>query len=191
MKLINVLSVLLLMTSQIMAQSFEGVITMNTTNEKMKEKATVAWYLKGDRSRMDISSSADGHNSDYAIILDSKGMAMVSEGHVTQIASATMKSDMATLALVSEKEGVTMNGFTCKQAVYSDGVNQTTYWLTEGVKISFDDIPAVLKRNMPQIPSKGFPVRMEKRNKEGKVVLSQDVVSIIPSKVDDSKFDRK
>lgn len=190
MKLINVLSVLLLMTSQIMAQSFEGVITMNTTNEEMKEKATVAWYLKGERSRMDISSSADGHNSEYAIILDSKGMAMVAEGHVTPIASATMKSDMATLELVSEKEGVTMNGYACKQAVYSDGVNQTTYWLTEGVKISFDDIPAVLKRNMPQIPSKGFPVRMEKRNKEGKVVLSQDVVSIVSSKVDDSKFDR-
>lgn len=173
------------------AQSFEGVISMNTTNEELKESATVTWYLKGDRSRMDIVSKAGEYNSEYAVIVDQNGMDMVAEGHVTAVPQAAMKVDLATQSLVSELEGVSVNGQTCKQVVYTDGVNKTTYWLATDLGISFDDIPYIIKRNMPKISSEGFPVRMEKRNAEGKIVLSQDVVSVSPTTVDDSKFERK
>ena len=173
------------------AQNFGGVITMNTSNEELKETASVTWYLKGDKSRMDIDSKAGDHNSQYAVIADGKGMDMVAEGHVTAVPQTAMKVDLATQSLVSELDGVSMNGHTCKQVVYTDGVNKTTYWLATGLGVSFDDIPFVIKRNMPKISSQGFPVRMEKRNAEGKVVLSQDVVSVSPTTVDESKFERK
>ena len=172
------------------AQNFEGVITMTTTNAAMKEDASVTWYLKGDKSRMDIVSKADGHNSEYAVIADEKGMHMVAEGHVTEIPQSLLNVDLATQSLVSEKTGVSMNGYTCTQVVYTDGKNQTIYWLTDGLGIGFDDIPLIMKRNMPQIKTAGFPVRMEKRDAEGKVVMSQDVVSVSAATVNDSKFKR-
>ncbi|MFM1876274.1 MAG: hypothetical protein RL266_2011 [Bacteroidota bacterium] len=172
------------------AQNFEGVVTMSTTNAAMKEDASVSWFLKGDKSRMDIVSKADGHTSEYAIISDDNGMHMVSEGHVTEISPASLKVDLATQMLVSEKQGVSMNGYDCTQLVYTDGKNQTIYWVTNGLGIAFDDIPLVLRRNMPQIKTAGFPVRMEKRDAEGKVVMSQDVVSVTVSAVNDSKFNR-
>jgi hypothetical protein len=172
------------------AQNFEGVITMTTTNSAMKEDASVTWYLKGDKSRMDIVSKADGHNSEYAVIADEKGMHMLAEGHVTEIPQSLLNVDLATQSLVSEKTGVSMNGYTCTQVVYTDGKNQTIYWLTDGLGIGFDDIPLIMKRNMPQIKTAGFPVRMEKRDAEGKVVMSQDVVSVSAATVNDSKFKR-
>ena len=172
------------------AQNFEGVITMTTTNSAMKEDASVTWYLKGDKSRMDIVSKADGHNSEYAVIADEKGMHMVAEGHVTEIPQSLLNVDLATQSLVSEKTGVSMNGYTCTQVVYTDGKNQTIYWLTDGLGIGFDDIPLIMKRNMPQIKTAGFPVRMEKRDAEGKVVMSQDVVSVSATTINDSKFKR-
>lgn len=172
------------------AQNFEGVITMTTTNAAMKEDASVTWYLKGDKSRMDIVSKADGHNSEYAVIADEKGMHMVAEGHVTEIPQSLLNVDLATQSLVSEKTGVSMNGYACTQVVYTDGKNQTIYWLTDGLGIGFDDIPLIMKRNMPQIKTAGFPVRMEKRDAEGKVVMSQDVVSVSAATVNDSKFKR-
>lgn len=174
-----------------MAQNFEGVINMSTSNDEMKETATLTWYLKGDRSRMDIVSQAGDHNSSYAIIADEKGMDMVAEGNVTNIPASAMKSDMSTLSLVSEMNAVSMNGYLCKQVVYSDGKNQTTYWLTDALNLKFDDIPMVLRRNMPSINTTGFPVKMEKRDGAGKVVLSQNVLSVKASSVADSKFERR
>ncbi|MCF8462240.1 MAG: DUF4412 domain-containing protein [Flavobacteriales bacterium] len=182
---------ILTMTSWSMAQNFEGVITMNTTNEAMKEKASLTWYLKGNKSRMDISSQAGEISTEYAIIADEKGLDMVAEGHVTAINKAALDLGLQTVTLLSEKSAVQMNGYACKQEVYFDGKTQTTYWLTDALGLAFNDIPAIIRRNMPTIDSNGFPVRMEKRNAEGKVVLTQDVVSVKPSKVEDSKFDRK
>lgn len=188
MKSISFVAALLLASAATFAQQFEGVINMNTSNAEMKEEATVVWYLKDGKSRMDISSQADGHSSQYAVIADGKTMKMVSKGHVTDVPAAAMKVDLATQTLVSEQKGVSMNGYNCTQATYTDGKHQTTYWLTSDLSIGFDDIPFVISRNMPKINSSGFPVKMEKRDADGKVVIDQDVTSVSATQVDDSKF---
>lgn len=182
---------LFMMANLVMAQSFEGVITMNTTNEAIKEQATLTWYLKNGNSRMDIQSSADGHSSNYSIIVDGKGMDMVSQGHVTSIPQTAMKVENAGQTLLSEKTGVQMNGYNCTQAVYFDGQNQTTYWFTNDLALEFNDLPSVIKRNMPSVEASGFPVKMEKRNPQGKVILSQEVISVSASTVDNGKFERR
>lgn len=172
------------------AQNFEGVIRMNTTNADQKEEATLTWYLKDGNSRMDISSKAENHNAEYAIISDKKGMDMVSQGHITPVPQAAMKVDNIPQTLLSQEEDVEANGYNCTKAVYFDGKNQTTYWLTNDLPITFDDIPFVIKRNMPQIKSSGFPIKMEKKSPDGKVILSQDVTSVKATPVSDSRFER-
>jgi len=190
MKIVYVL-IAVLTSNWVFAQNFEGVITMNTVNEDVAEKASLTWYLKGDKSRMDIKSQTNDYASEYAIISDEKGIDMVAEGHITNIPQSVMKTGASSQSLLSEKEGVSMNGYTCTRAIYFNGKNQTTYWLTNDVNISFDDIPAILRRNMPSIESTGFPIKMETRGADGKVVVSQEVVSVRATKVDDSKFERK
>lgn len=180
-----------LASSLAFAQNFEGVITMNTTNGEIDEKASLTWYLKGDKSRMDIQSQAGEHASEYAIFSDEKGVDMVAEGHITNIPQSVMKTSASTQSLLSEKEGVSMNGYTCTRVVYFNGKNQTTYWLTNDLKLSFNDIPPILRKNMPSIESNGFPVKMETRGADGKVIVSQEVLSVRAAKVEDSKFERK
>lgn len=172
------------------AQNFEGVIQLNTTNAEQQEEATVKWYLKDGNSRMDISSKAENYSADYSIISDKKGMDMVSQGHVTPVPQVAMKVDNVPQTLLSQEEGVQMNGYNCTKAVYFDGKNQTTYWLTNDLPISFSDIPFVIQRNMPKIKSTGFPIKMEKKSPDGAIILSQDVTSVKATSVSDSKFDR-
>ena len=174
----------------VFAQNFEGVIQLNTTNAEQQEEATVKWYLKDGNSRMDISSKAENYSADYSIISDKKGMDMVSQGHVTPVPQVAMKVDNVPQTLLSQEEGVQMNGYNCTKAVYFDGKNQTTYWLTNDLPISFSDIPFFIQRNMPKIKSTGFPIKMEKKSPEGSILLSQDVTSVKEASVSDSKFDR-
>ncbi|MCF8275757.1 MAG: DUF4412 domain-containing protein [Flavobacteriales bacterium] len=181
----------LLAANWAVAQSFEGVITMNTTNEAMKENASVTWYIKGERSRMEVASKAGEHNTQYVLVADAKGTDLIADDHITPVPPTALKTEMANLQLVSKREGVMVNGFTCVQEVYTDGVNQVTYWLSTESGLSFNDLPAVFRKNMPRIESAGFPVKMEKRDAAGKVVVSQDVLSVAAAKVDDSKFERR
>ena len=182
--------VALLFVGSSFAQNFEGVIKLNTTNLELKEEASVTWYLKNGNSRMDISSKAENHNSEYAIISDSKGMDMVSQGHITPVPQAAVKVDNIPQTLLSKEDGVKINGYNCSKEVYFDGKNQTTYWLTNDLSVKFSDLPFMIKRNMPKIKSTGFPVKMEKKSPEGKVLLSQDVTSVKATSVSDSRFDR-
>jgi len=191
MKKLNTLFALTLMciSHMVVAQNFEGVITMNTANTKMKEEATVTWYLKGDRSRMDIRSVADGHSSSYSIVMDEKGTHMVAEGHVTEVPAAALNTKGAAQTLLSQQKD-NVNGYACTKAVFFDGKHQTTYWLTDDLDISFDDIPAVIRRNMPTVNTEGFPVKMEKRNADGDLVVTQEVISVTRTRVDESRFER-
>lgn len=170
--------------------SFEGVLLMKTTNSEMKETADLIWYLKGESSRMEISSVADGHSSQYVIVADAKGMDMVSQGHVTPISAKEMRSDNATITLLEESAGGMVNGHVCTKRTYTDGKHDITYWLASGLSVRAQDLPVFLRRNMPRFDADLFPVKMEKRDVGGNVLITQDVLSIVPKTVDSGKFAR-
>jgi hypothetical protein len=174
-----------------MAQStFEGVITMTTTNTAIKETAEVTWYLKGESSRMDIRSMADGMASDYALIADAKGTDMVSKGHVTPIAQKELRTANATMTLLDESKGHKVNGYDCIKRTYTDGTDDITYWLTSALPIGFKDLPMLLRRNMPRLEDNLFPVKMEKRDASGTVLLTQDLRTLTPTAVPATRFER-
>ena len=118
-------------------------------------------------------------------------MDMVSKGHVTPIAAKDMRTTNAAMTLLDEAKGQKANGFDCIKRTYTDGINDVTYWLAAGLKVGFSDLPLFLRRNMPRLEDNLFPVKMEKRDAEGKVLLTQDVLSVSASTVDAAKFDRK
>jgi hypothetical protein len=190
MKKLLLLPLMLLSVTMFAQGAFEGVITMTTTNAEIGETTQVKWALKGDRSRMDMQSSAEGQNTEYAIISDAKGIDMVAQGQVTPIPPASLRSSTPTLTLLDESEGHVVNGHKCVKRVYSDGKDDVTYWLADSLGISQSDLPMFLRRSMPRFESGLFPVRMEKRDMEGKVLMTQEVLAVTPQKVDDSLFAR-
>lgn len=182
---------MVLLSVSVLAQgAFEGVITMTTTNVEIKETANVTWYLSGQRSRMDMSSKTPDYASNYAIISDEKGIDMVSEGQVTPIPAASLASASGNMRMLDESEGHVVNGQTCIKRTYSDGSSDVIFWLAKGLGISQSDLPMFLRRSMPRFESGLFPLRMEKRDMEGKVLMTQEVLAVTPQKVDDSLFAR-
>lgn len=182
---------LMLLSLTVSAQgAFEGVISMTTTNTEISETTEVTWYLKGERSRMDMRSSADGQVTEYAIISDGKGLDMVAQGHVTPIPPSEMRTGGSAMTLLDESAGHRVNGYECVRRVYTDGVNDVTYWLATGTGIGFSDLPMFMRRNMPRLDAGHFPVKMEKRDAEGKLLMTQDVSAVSAQKVGDELFVR-
>jgi hypothetical protein len=182
---------LMLLSTAVLAQgAFEGVITMTTTNAEISETTQVKWSLKGGHSRMDMQSSSQEQNTEYAIISDAKGIDMVSQGQVTPIPPASLRSNSPALTLLDESEGHVVNGHKCVKRVYSDGRSDVTYWLANSLGISQTDLPMFLRRGMPRFENGLFPVRMEKRDAEGKVLMTQEVLAVTPQRVEDSLFVR-
>jgi len=171
--------------------AFEGVIVMMTTNTEIKESTEVKWYLKGERSRMEMRSTTPDYKTDYTLISDEKGMDMVAEGQVTPVPASAMRTTNSTMTVLEESKGHRVNGFDCIKRTYTDGTHDITYWLATGTGIGFSDLPLFLRRNMPRLDAGHFPVKMEKRDAEGKVLMTQDVASVSRQKVEETLFDRK
>lgn len=179
-------------TMQVLGQSaFEGVITMSSSNTAIKETAEITWYLKGVDSRMDFRSVADGVASDYALIADAKGIDMLSKGQVTPIAQQDLRTTNASMTLLDETKDVQQNGYACIRRTYTDGKDDITYWVTATLPIGFRDLPMFMRRNMPRMEDNLFPVKMEKRDVTGKVLLTQELRSVTANKVDAAKFARQ
>jgi hypothetical protein len=171
--------------------AFEGVISMTTTNAEIKESTEVTWYLKGDRSRMDMRSTTPDYTTDFALISDAKGIDMVAQGHVTPVPASALRTSNATMTVLEESKGHQVNGFDCIKRTYTDGTHDITYWLATGTGIGYSDLPLFLRRNMPRLDANHFPVKMEKRDAEGKVLMTQDVASVRSQKLEETLFDRK
>lgn len=198
MKFLKSLSFLLLAfgVSLSMAQSaFEGVIVYNTTNAAVKEMATVTWYHKGDQNRMEFESQADGNNIKYAMIMGTNDASVfLMAGGSSQEVSGITPDDKLTGANFIRKTATTENGYKCDMLTFKGkGGNDLVFWVTEEVSLAYDKLPKLMRNNMPDLSgiSGGFPIRMELRDPEGNLLMSQEVVSVKETKVDDAKFARK
>lgn len=191
MKKLTLLPLMLLSVAVFSQGAFEGVITMTTTNAEIQETTAVTWYLKGERSRMEMRSTTPDYTTDYALISDEKGIDMVAEGQVTPVPTTALRTTNTTMTVLDESKGHSVNGYDCIKRTYTDGTNDVTYWLATSTGIGFSDLPLFLRRNMPRLDAGHFPVKMEKRDAEGKVLMTQDVASVRKQKVEETMFERK
>jgi len=174
-------------------KTFEGIITYNAAKPSVKEKGTFIFYVKDGRTRMEISSQSETFDREFVLILDEKGVDMVSEGTVTRISTPKPYRGVPTAKLLSRQKDVKVNGFATDKLTFDTGKGSITYWLTTELPISYQQLPEVMKNNMPQSVNYGnsFPVKMEMADAEGNVIQTQELVSVKPTTVNDSKFERK
>ncbi len=198
MKFSNVLASLLvvvLSVSAVFAQSgFEGVITYRTTNAAIKESATVVWSHKNGQNLMEFDSKAGDQHLKYSMIMGAKdGTVFTKSDKGAQEISGITGEEMFTTAKFVRKTNTTENGYNCEMLMFKSNGNDLTYWMTSDFRIGYNHLPKVVRNNMPNLAgiSNGFPLKMELRGPDGTLLRSQEVVSVVESKVDDSKFDRK
>lgn len=194
-KVFSFFLVAVLGTSVSFAQSaFEGVITYNTTNAAVKETATVTWYHKGDQNLMEFDSHAGEYNLRYSMIMgtnDASVFMMTDKG--SQEVSGVTADPLMTGANFVRKMATTENGYDCEMLMFKSNGNDLTYWVTKDVALTYDKLPKLMRNNMPDLSgiSNGFPIKMELRDSNGNVLISQEVTSVKETKVDPSKFNRR
>jgi hypothetical protein len=191
-----VLATLILFSTVVcQAQSkFEGVVKYNTTNAAVNEVASVTWHLKNGQNRLEFDSQAGENRVAYSLMMDNQEKeAFLTTGGASQYVSGIKADEKIAGAKFIRKTKVTENGYECEMLMFKSGDYELVYWMTNDVPIAYEQLPHLVKNNMPKLSgiSNGFPVKMEIRDSKGTIVQSQDVVSVTPAKVDDSKFARK
>lgn len=194
-KAVATLLVVVLTSSLTMAQSeFEGVITYNTTNASVQEKATVTWHHKNGQNLMEFDSHAGEYHLQYALIMGTNDQtAYLRSDNGSQEISEIKGEEVFTSANFVRKVRTTEAGYECEMLMFKSNGNDLTYWVTSEIDLAYADLPKLVKSNMPSLKgiSNGFPVKMELRDSSGNLLRSQEVVSVKAAKVDESKFERK
>lgn len=195
MNVMNKLSAMLVGISisvSVFAQSgFEGVITYNTTNASIKEKATVTWYHKNGNNLMEFDSKAGDEIMKYEMIMDSNSetVYLKANGGGQEI-SGIQPEEIYTAATFVRKMQTKEGDYECEMLMFKSNGNDLTYWVTNDVGLSYKALPKLMRNNMPKMAgiSDGFPLKMELRDMNGNLLRSQEVISVEKKPVDDSKF---
>jgi hypothetical protein len=177
------------------AQSgFEGVVTYNTTNASINEKATVTWYHKDGENRMDVNSHAGDQLIQYSMIMGThdNSVFMISERNAQKISGINPDKSMTSATFI-RKANTTEAGYNCEMLMFKTNGNDLTYWLTDEVGMTYENLPKIVRNNMPELNriSNGFTVKMELRDAGGNLLMSQVVESVKTMVINDSKFERK
>ena len=175
------------------SDSFEGTATMETSTAKTDETAQVTVHVKGNNARLDFISTTPGHTSEYSIIIDNKGADMVSKGVVTNLNLDEAIPPKGKMLPVVKEGGVEKNGHICTHYQFSDGEQTIDYWMSSDFGLEQSQLPDVFSQGMPKPEGelKGLTIAMTVVDKDGKLVSSQRLISVTPSKVTDSIFERK
>jgi hypothetical protein len=175
------------------SDSFEGTATMETSTAKTDETAQVTVHVKGNNARLDFISTTPGHTSEYSIIIDSKGADIVSKGIVTKLDLDKAITPKGKMLPVLKEGGVEKNGHICTHYQFSDGEQTIDYWMSSDFGLDQSQLPDVFSQGMPKPEGalKGLNIAMTVVDKDGNLLSSQKLLSVQPSKVNDSIFDRK
>ncbi|MCB9187529.1 MAG: DUF4412 domain-containing protein [Flavobacteriales bacterium] len=195
MKASKVLSTLMLILGGVsfaFAQSsFEGVITYNTTNASIDENATVKWYHANGNNLMEFDSRAGDQSYKYAMIMGSNDESVFMKSDIgSQEVSGITGEEVFTSGKFIRKMNVKEAGYDCEMLMFKSNGNDLTYWVTDGIGMTYSDLPKLMRNNMPSLAgiSTGIPIKMELRDASGNLLRSQSLVSVEERSIDKSKF---
>ena len=172
---------------------FEGTAAMETMTAKIEETAQVTIHVKGKNARLDFVSTTPQHTTEYSIIIDDKGADLISKGVVTGLNLDELIPQKGDLLPVVKEGGVEKDGHICTHYQFSDGEQTIDYWMSDDFGLQQSQLPDIFSQGMPKPEGglKGLTIAMTVMDKDGKLVSSQRLISVTPSKVTDSIFERK
>lgn len=184
------------------AQSFEGTISMTTTNTANSENAQVEWLVKNGNHKLIVNGTADGKSVNYAILFlaGSSSAQLVSDiggkASVFAIPESSFQGQGAQFA------GATINvsdaanqiaGFSAKRIDLTSSSGSATVWVSNDVNIKLSELPAAINKGglvsaLTANGISGFPVKIEVKDAEGKTSFTQTVSAIKATPISLSEF---
>lgn len=183
------------------AQSFEGVITLNTTNAAKGEQAKMEWLIKNGNHKLIVNGTADGKTVNYAFLMragstsaqfisDVAGEPSVFNIPMSSFEMQGIPFNGASVDVVGES---TVSGFKSKQVVLKTSNGTAKVWVSDDVNISLDQLPAIFNQGglisaLQANGITGFPVKMDVKGTEGEIAYSHTITAVASKAISDSEF---
>lgn len=196
------LACLVLVSSNLQAQAFEGTITLTTQNPSMQEEAVVKWVTAGGNHKLVMNGTANGKSFSYSVLLlkNDPNVRILTEISGSKAMFVTPLNDIKPVtaplgsAIVTTGEGTaTLAGYNCKKYTVESAEGSTSVFVTNQVSLTLSDLPALLQKNgifntLAANNIAGLPLSIISRGADGKVLFSQTITSITPGKVAATEF---
>ncbi len=176
--------------------SFEGELFLQTEtyNKDFKEDASITWYIKNGKHRMDYSIGGK-YSYSYSIIVNNNTANMYSkkEGK-TMITPLPLNTTEVAISYTidSEDKNIKLGNFICTKYNLTVADGTIEIWLAEQTQLTTESFPAFMQNGYLKIisglDSQAFPIKIVKNDSSGKLVFSQTITAINPKIVPDSMF---
>jgi len=188
-----------LFANEVLAQSFEGIVELNTTNSEAKDYSQVKWMLKDGNHKLEVTGTADGkayktnifflkNNSNVHIITNIDGQTAKYSVPVSSLHTDD-NNGIATKTGESKK----IMGFISYKYQILTQKGVTTCWVSNNTGLDLKSFPPTLLSKgvigiLAQNGISGVPLEILSRNQAGEIVYSQIVTSISTTSVNDNQF---
>lgn len=184
------------------AQSFEGIIRMEATNNTAGEEARITWYIGTDGQRLDYQVRAKEGEGTYSLFFPKNDVNayMTAEGNgekrLYTIPPTLADPDNPVNQLFFARETgkrAPLGAFDAREVMIQGTKGYVLCWVAEVPGLSVSDFPPMLQGRgainalLAQNIS-GIPVDLKAFDQEGKILFSQKILSVEPGKVEASKL---
>lgn len=180
------------------AQTFEGIIRMEATNNTAGEVAEITWYIGPLGQRLDYDVRTREGRGTYSIYFPQNDLNayMTAEGngekrlYTIPPTLADPDNPMNQLFFARETgKRAALGPFDAREVTIQGTKGSVQCWVAEVAGLSVNDFPKMLQGRgainalLAQNIS-GIPVDLKAFDQEGKALFSQKIISVEPGKVD-------
>ncbi len=183
------------------AQTFEGVIEATTSTKATKENAVVKWFVKNGSSRMEITGTADGKQTNATLLFQKSNaqLYLLSEMNGEKAVFIVPQDSLKIVAknvstIVTKTEGKkSVAGYNCYLVKIQSPEGTSECWVSDEVKLSAESFPPSLRSKgiIGSMQSNGItalPLEVISKDNGGEVQYSFTVKSITAQSVPDAQF---
>lgn len=185
----------LAITCKINAQAFTGILTIETENVEIGEKANITCYVKFPYCKMEINSSTKEGSASYTLYFNDQrsDMVMISSGTKTIVPMANIPSNKYLeniLIAVSTMKSQNIAGYNCNEI----NLKSTNAVIQCSVAPELEiNLPNMLMNGgvmkaLKEASIKGTPLSIIVYDLSNKLVFSQKITSVSAQTLNDNIF---
>lgn len=185
----------LAITCKINAQAFIGILSIETENIEIGEKANITCYVKFPYCKMEINSSTKEGAASYTLYFNdqSSDMVMVSSGTKTIVPMANIPSNKYLeniLVAVSTMRSQNIAGYNCNEINLKSTNAVIQCLVAPELDITLPNmlINRGVMRALKESSIKGTPLEIKVNDLSNKLVFSQKITSVSAQALNDNIF---
>jgi hypothetical protein len=199
-KIIITTGILLFFFTNLFAQNFEGVITMNMNTPEKNERATIQWKMKNGNNRLEYTGTQGDKPFTYVFIFSNTGskVKILTETNGQKVVytsnippSNTDNERYYEHSFTGSRKVI--DKYAVEQITLKSAEKRTACWISKDVPLTIDMLPPMLKANgvlnyflLRKI--EGFPMEIESFDAAGKLIFSQKITAVKPVALSDDEF---